>query len=69
MAKSLSYKKTTSVALNVKGDYNAEDGTIELADSGEVKKLSDLLKDFEGTYIELSVKIKEEEDLEDNLTE
>lgn len=69
MAKSLSYKKTTSVALNVKGDYDAEQGTIELADSGEIKKIADLLRDFEGGYIELSVKTKEEEDLEDNLTE
>ncbi len=69
MAKSLSYKKATTITLNVKGLYDAENGTIELSDSGEVKNVNDLLKDFSGVDIDLTAKIKSEEDLQDNLDE
>lgn len=69
MAKSLSYKKATTVTLNVKGIYDAENGTIELADVGETKSVIDLLKDFEDLNIELTAKVRSEEDLQDNLDE
>lgn len=62
MAKELTYKKSTTVSLKVAGDFDYEKGTI-LAE-GEEHKLLDLLKDFNGTYIEISAKIKNEEELD-----
>lgn len=66
MAKSLSYKETTTVNLKVAGLLNLKNNTvkIEIDDDLVEKRLHDLLKDFDGQEIELSVKVKNEQELE-----
>lgn len=66
MAKTLSYKSATTVTLKVVGNINIENGTISVCENEEEKeyKILDLLKDFDGSDIEISAKVKSEEDLE-----
>ena len=66
MAKGLSYKETTTTVLKVVGDFNYKDGTIFVetdTDAGK-RKIVDLLKDFQGLEIELTAKVKKEEELD-----
>lgn len=67
MAKDVSYKKVTTTTLNFKGDYVASDGSIVSPETGEAITLADLLKGFDGEFIEGSVKIKVSEELDENL--
>ena len=66
MAKGLSYKETTTVNLKVAGDFDFESGTIfvETDDGSSKRSIVDLLKDFDGLEIELSAKVKTEQELE-----
>lgn len=66
MAKGLSYKETTTVNLKVAGEFDYENGTIfiETDDGASSRNIIDLLKDFDGSEIELSVKLKSEHELE-----
>jgi hypothetical protein len=61
MAKELKYTKTTVTKLQAIGELNIEDMTIEV--EGEVKKLPELLKDFNTTTVNLTVQVKEEEEI------
>lgn len=61
--KALTYKKTTTTTLKVEGFIDPEAGTIEL--DGVVKPITDLLKQFaEDEYIEITMKTKDDEELE-----
>lgn len=60
---SLKYKKTETISLNVKGFIDPVEMTIDI--NGEFKKLSTLLSDFAGAFVELSVKTKNEEELQE----
>lgn len=60
---SLKYKKTETISLNLKGFIDPVDMTIDI--NGDVKKLSTLLSDFAGTFVEIAVKTKNEEELQE----
>lgn len=63
MAKEFTYKKTTTTKLQAIGLMDTDKLTIEV--EGETKSLAELLKDFNGTTVTLSVQVKEEEDIEE----
>ena len=56
-----SYKKTITTAMKVAGIIDTDNMTIDI--DGEEKKLSTLLSDFNGTGIEINVKVKDEEEI------
>lgn len=58
-----SYKKTTTTAMKVAGIIDTDNMTIDV--DGEVKKLATLFADFNGDGVELNVKIKEEDELDE----
>lgn len=66
MAKSLSYKKTTTTTVKAAGYIDIEKGIIE-TDEGNVS-FKDLLKDFDGKYGEFQMREKTDEDLEFDVT-
>lgn len=57
------YKKTITTAMKVAGILDTDNMTIDV--DGEEKKLSTLLSDFNGRAIEINVKVKDEEDLDE----
>lgn len=57
------YKKTTTTAMKVAGIIDTDKMTIDV--DGEEKKLSTLLSDFNGGGIEINVKVKDEEELDE----
>lgn len=57
------YKENTVTTKKMVGYYDATNHTIEV--DGENKDIIEELKDFEGTPIEIVVKVKEEKDLTD----
>ena len=68
MAKSnLSYKKSTTITLKAAGMIDAQRGMIYI--DGVETPLASLFKDANGLEIEVSWKVKEEEDLEPNFDE
>lgn len=64
MAKTLSYKKSTTTTLKAVGFVDAELGVMEIEGTGVPQKLSDLLKDFDGELVEINIKQKTDEELE-----
>lgn len=66
MAKSLSYKKTTTTTVKAVGYIDIEKGIIE-TEEGNVS-FKDLLKDFDGKYGEFQMREKTDEDLEFDVT-
>lgn len=58
-----SYKKTTTTAMKVAGIINTDNMTVDV--DGEIKKLSTLLSDFNGAGIEINVKVKDEEEIDE----
>ncbi|RHA50417.1 hypothetical protein DW933_02290 [Lachnospira eligens] len=58
-----SYKKTTTTSMKVAGIIDTDNMTIDV--DGEVKKLATLFADFNGGGVELNVKIKEEDELDE----
>lgn len=60
---SMKYKKTEAITLSVKGFIDQENMTIDV--DGDIKKLSTLLSDFDGSYIEMTVKTKNETELDE----
>ena len=61
------YKKTTTTVMKIAGIINTDTMTIDV--DGEEKKLSTLLSDFDGTAIEINVKVKDEEELDEPIEE
>lgn len=57
------YKKTTTTVLKVAGIMDTDKMTIDV--NGEEKKLSTLLSDFNGGGVEINVKVKEEDELDE----
>ena len=57
------YKKTTTTAMKVAGILDTDNMTVDVG--GEEKKLSTLLSDFNGGVIEINIKVKDEEDLDE----
>ena len=57
------YKKTTTTAMKVAGILDTDNMTVDV--DGEEKKLSTLLSDFNGCAIEINIKVKHEEDLDE----
>lgn len=58
-----SYKRTTQTAMKVAGIIDTDKMTIDVDD--EDKDLATLLSDFNGSYVEINVKIKNEEELDE----
>ncbi len=58
-----SYKKTITTAMKVAGIIDTDNMTVDV--DGEVKKLSTLLSDFNGAGIEINIKVKDEEEIEE----
>lgn len=59
-----SYKKTITTAMKVAGIIDTDNMTVDV--DGEVKKLSTLLSDFNGAGIEINIKVKDEEEIEES---
>lgn len=57
------YKKTTTTAMKVVGILDTDNMTVNM--DGEEKKLSTLFSDFNGGAIEINIKVKDEEDLDE----
>ena len=57
------YKKTTTTAMKVVGILDTDNMTVDV--DGEEKKLSTLLSDFNCGAIEINIKVKDEEDLDE----
>ena len=60
---SLKYKTVTTTTLKVSGIIDADRGVIDV--DGLEKNLMALLSDFNGGYVELSVKVKDESENDD----
>lgn len=63
MAKSFSYKLTTTKTMKVAGIIDTDAMTMDV--DGEEKDLSKLLSEYNGAIVELNVKTKEEQDLDE----
>ena len=61
MGKSLVYKKSTVTTLKAIGTLELDKGVINV--EGEEIPITELLKDFNNLDIEISMKIKDEEEL------
>ncbi len=57
----LVYKRSTTTSLKTAGLIDVENMTITV--DGEDKKLSCLWKDFEGSEVEIVIKVKVDEDI------
>ena len=57
------YKKTVTPAMKVAGILDSDNLTVDV--DGEEKKLSTLLSDFNGAPIEINIKVKDEEELDE----
>lgn len=60
-SKEFKYTKTTVTKLQAIGEIDTDKLTIEV--EGETKELAELLKDFNGTTVTLSVQVKEEQEI------
>lgn len=56
---SFAYKKTVTTSMKVAGIIDTEKMTIDI--DGEEKNISTLLSDFNGAGVEISIKVKDEE--------
>nr|DAJ69655.1 MAG TPA: YonK protein [Caudoviricetes sp.] len=57
------YKKTVTTAMKVAGILDSDNLTVDV--DGEEKKLSTLLSGFNGAHIEINIKVKDEEELDE----
>lgn len=57
------YKKTTTTAMKVAGIIDTDNMTVDV--DGEEKKLATLLSVFNGGGVEINVKVKEENELDE----
>lgn len=57
------YKKTVTTAMKVAGILDSDNLTVDV--DGEEKKLSTLLSGFNGAPIEINIKVKDEEELDE----
>lgn len=57
------YKKTVTTSMKVAGILDTDNMTVDV--DGEEKKLSTLLSDFNGAPMEINIKLKDEEELDE----
>ena len=57
------YKRTTQTAMKIAGVVDTDKMTIDI--DGEEKRLATLLSDFNGSCVEINVKVKDEEELDE----
>lgn len=57
------YKKVITTNMKVAGILDTDIMTVDI--DGEEKKLSTLLSDFNGAPVELNIKLKDEEELDE----
>lgn len=62
MASNFVFKKTLTTNMKIAGILDVENMTVDI--DGEEEKLSTLLSPFEGSCIEINVKVKSEEELD-----
>lgn len=62
MAKNYSYKESKIIAKKMIGIYNGATCDIEI--DGEARNVIDELKAFDGAFLEMIIKIKEDNDLD-----
>lgn len=63
MANAFSFKEVTTKTMKITGMVDTDNMTIDV--DGEEKKLSTLLSVFNGTDVDIQVKIKSEEELDE----
>lgn len=63
MATNFVFKETTTKSMKIAGILNTTDMTVDI--DGDEKKLSTLLSPFQNEYLEISIKIKTEEELDE----
>lgn len=59
------YKKTETINMKIAGVLDINENTITIDVDGEEKHLTTLLSDFVGSEIEINVKTKNEEELDE----
>lgn len=64
---SFTYKKTETTTMKVAGILDTDSMVIDV--EGEDKKLSTLLSDFNGAEIEINIKVKSEQELDEPVAE
>ena len=57
------YKRTTTTSMKVAGIIDTDNMTVDV--DGDVKKVATLLSDFNGAGIEINVKVKDEEEIDE----
>lgn len=62
MAKNYSYKESVVISKKMTGNYNSSTFDIEV--DGEMKNVINELKAFDGQSIEMTIKVKKENDLD-----
>lgn len=63
MANNFVYKKTETTNMKIAGIIDTDNMTVDI--DGDEKKLSTLLSDFNGGCIEINIKVKSEEELDE----
>lgn len=63
MAKEFSYKRTTTPKLQAVGMLDTD--TLRIDVEGRERQLDELLQDFNGATVTLTVQVKEEEEIEE----
>lgn len=61
------YKKVETTNMKIAGIIDTEKMTVDV--DGDEKKLSTLLSDFNGGCIEINIKVKSEEELDEPVSE
>lgn len=61
------YKRTTQTAMKIAGVVDTDKTTIDI--DGDEKRLATLLSDFNGGCVEINVKVKDEEELDEPVSE
>lgn len=63
MANAFSFKEVTTKTMKISGMVDIDNMTVDI--DGDVKKLSTLLSVFNGADVDIQVKIKSEEELDE----
>lgn len=63
MANAFSFKEVTTKTMKISGMIDIDNMTVDI--DGDIKKLSTLLSVFNGADVDIQVKIKSEEELDE----
>ena len=61
------YKRLTQTSMKIAGIIDTDNMTVDV--DGEDKKLSTLLSDFNGAGVEINIKVKDEEELDEPISD